>query len=73
MKPPKTYPLTDAFIEQLKIKMQETKMKKTSLATLLGISKQYLNFWFQLPRSRNPNGENILRIQEILKIQETLK
>lgn len=64
---PRTYPLTDAFIERLKIKMKETGMKKTALAKLIGVSKQYLNFYFSTPRKRSPNCETTLKILDIFK------
>lgn len=58
-------PYTDAFLEDLKIKMQDLKLKKASMARAVGTSKQTANRWFH--GLRKPNGEFILKIQAWLK------
>lgn len=63
----KERPLTDIFIHQLRDRMKFLKIRQTDLATLLGTSKQYVHCWFKKPRTRNPCGEVILRLQELMK------
>lgn len=65
-KPIKTRPLTDKFIHDLRLKMQEhPKVTKVSLAEMLQMSKQQLHCYFK--RTKNPCSETLLKIQELLR------
>lgn len=64
IKPIKTRPLTDKFMEDLKLKMKGN-LKQTELADRLGTSKQYVNAWFS--KKRFPCGETILKLQELIR------
>lgn len=63
----KPTPLTDKFLEDLRLKMQELKIKKTKLANYLEMPKQSINRYFHTAKSRKPTGEVILKIQEWIK------
>lgn len=65
MKITKDRPLTNAFIEQLKVKMKDLRIRQTELASLLGTKKQCVYCWFKLKKA--PCSETILKIQELLK------
>lgn len=72
MKPPKPTPLTDQFIENLKVRMQTSSppIRQSSLANFLGASKQKVWSWLT-GKTRRPNGEMILKMQVFEK--ENLK
>lgn len=58
-------PYTDAFIEELKVKLKDLKLSRVSMARAVGTSKQTANRWFH--HLRSPNGEFILKIQAYIK------
>lgn len=57
-------------MEDLRIKMELLKIRKTHLASHLGTSKQHVNQWFH--GVRKPNGEFVLKIQEWFKTKLNL-
>lgn len=65
----KPTPLTDAFLESLRDRMYNLKLKKVALAEYLGKSKQAIQCWFTVPRSKSPNAESVLKIQEWEKLK----
>lgn len=54
-------PLTDAFIESLKLKMKDSGLKQTELASFLGKPRQIIQSWWT--RKKSPNTESTLKIQ----------
>lgn len=63
----KPTPLTDAFIESLKLKMKDTGLKQSELAEFLGKSRQMVQSWWT--RKKSPSTESTLKIQSWEKLQ----
>ena len=60
----KQTPLTNAFIESLKLKMGQLRIKQTTVARLTGKTKQEVWAWLT-SRKRNPNSEMTLKLLEL--------
>lgn len=60
-------PLTDKFLADLQVKMNDLKLKQTELSAILGTSKVTVNRYFR--GVRRPSSEFVLKIQEWIKTQ----
>lgn len=58
-------PLTDKFLEDLRLKLKDLRIKKNHFAKLLGTSPQVINTYFH--NVRKPTGEMVLRMIELIK------